>query len=756
MSNRLPNLGYPISDSIITCDDKLLLTMKIKGSSFETKSENDLNASFDTIKQLLFSLSEYSNQLSLWTHIIKKKDELEFDSSRYETEFSQKFMQKYVSYISKENLYKISYYITFCYKYVGDVNDGIDELQDLSEQFESALSDFNPHILRISNDGSRTRNIEFLNYLFNYQDEKLPLFDETVKSVIGRSEHHFGHDVSEVRNADSNTSKYATYYQCDLLSPMTMPRDFDFILNHKGEFILTQSLVLLNTNKTKSAIKNIGTQISDAKNMEFELEEIELAKSLAQSNVALFGDYHFSLVTFGNTPEQALDCGNNLRGKFIAKGYMLKRSNLNSVHQFLAQIPNCKNRMLSSVRVTENLACLFSLSNFPSGKKEGNPLGDGSYIMPFKTKADTLFYFNSQVTELSENSIGKAYVGHSIFTGPSGSGKTTLLNAKIQSISRFKPKIFAIDYQASLSFNLLSLGGYYDHLEYGKPTNINPFKFPDSKELREYLIKMICSLVDDLNEEKKQEIAQGIETVFNTYEQRDRTFARFLETVSDSVIDDVKRFSREHNGDLAWVFDSEKHLDLSSESIVGFDITKILDSHDDKIITVITSYLFYLKRLIQTGSNLSITIIDEYWSCVNNPLIYPHIAQILKAGRTRNEFLYLSSQSIEHAIDSPIRSEILDNTKTKVFFYKKGEQVTESYTNKMKLGGLNDIEIEKLCSENLPVNSFLIKQNESIFVNFNLKGFDQELKILSPKFKDFLDYTQSTNKDEYIKKLIGV
>ncbi len=63
-----------------------------------------------------------------------------------------------------------------------------------------------------------------------------------------------------------------------------------------------------------------------------------------------------------------------------------------------------KTRPLSTRRTAANLACTFSLHNYSAGKKSGNPIGDGSALMPLKTVSDGLYYFNTHYSALIKTS----------------------------------------------------------------------------------------------------------------------------------------------------------------------------------------------------------------------------------------------------------------------------------------------------------------------------------------------------------------
>lgn len=100
----------------------------------------------------------------------------------------------------------------------------------------------------------------------------------------------------------------------------------------------------------------------------------------------------------------------------------------------------------------------------------------------------------------------------------------------------------------------------------------------------------------------------------------------------------------------------------------------------------------------------------------------------MKSERKRHNFAVLVSQSPADAIRSSIFEAIIEQTATKIFLPNPSAE----YVNSYERCGISKTEFNKII--NLPEKSrkFLIKQgHNSAVANFNLKGFEQELAVLS-------------------------
>ncbi|OEF63590.1 conjugal transfer protein TraE [Vibrio cyclitrophicus 1F175] len=726
-----------------------MASMCIKGMPFESESTSVIENSFQIVKGFLNQLAKtHGSKLGVWTHIVKQRSELD-TVYQFDSKFMQSFSDKYLDSFSGQDFFSTSYYVTFIYQYRGTLSQGIDEFNDLLKLAKSVLHRFDCSILGLSSDGSRCSNLEFLSFLLNNKQTSIPLTGNKIIDVIGHSDWHFGYDILEMRNADTNDSKYATFFELDGFPKSTHVGMWDFVLSQKCEFVLTQSMILM---KAPAAVSLIDKQINlveSGDNAIHELQEMENGRDYVATSEVSFGDYHCSLAIFANSPELAIQNGSDLSGEFSARGTLLKRSNLKSQFSFLSMLPASKQRVMPSPKTTTNLACTFSLHNYSEGKKTGNPLGDGNALIPLKTVSDTLFYLNCHASEIGKDVTGQKYAGHTMLLGASGAGKTTLEGVLVGYLTRFNPQIFSIDYNRSTELFIRAYGGEYFTVQEGQDTGLNPFQLDydnaseaQKSELISFLNRLVCRLAvhnngNPPNEKEETEIKRGIDTVMRL-EQVNRGLSTLLHTI---VLPDLrtrlKKWCRAEGGQLGWCLDSPVNkFNPANMDRVGFDTTLLLNSGTGSNAhpgcEPILGVLFFLKSLMQREGRLMVTVVEEFWMPANFPLTQSLMKTVLKAGRLKNEFMVLSSQSPEDAINCEIFAAIVQQTATKIFLPNPDAEY-QAY----KQCNVTEGEFIKLKRLDKTSRTFLVKQsNTSCFAKLDLWGFDEHLPIISGTDED--------------------
>jgi len=744
LQDSLPKYGHPVNHSMIAIEDgKLMATMVLNGIPFESASSKKLLSSFTLIKTFFNQLAKkFGNDIAIWTHIVKSKDSLK-ESYKFNSNFVQSFSDQYLKSFSGETFFKTSYYITFVYKYGHSLDEGEAELFDLLKLASSVFKSFDSEILKLSDDFTSCSNIEFLSYLMNNKKKKIPLSSSKVVDTIAHSDWHFGYDILEIRNADTHKSRYASFYEVDSFPLTTHDGMWDFILKQNCEFVLTQSMIMAKSHESLKKINEQINLIASSDNAAHEIEELENATDYVATGEIGFGDYHCSLAVFGDTQQTVIQSGADITGEFMARSTLLKRSNLKSHFTFLSMLPSSNKRILPSPRTTTNLACTWSLHNYSSGKRTGNPIGDGSALIPLKTTSNTLFYLNCHASELNQDVRGKKYAGHTLTLGASGAGKTTLLGTIIAFLTRFNPQIFCIDYNRSTELFIRAFGGNYYTIREGVDTGLNPFQLPDTPELRGFLNRLVYRISADndgfCTEEEEAEIKAGIDTVMRLDISK-RGLSLLLQSIqSVRLRSKLGKWCRSENGQYAWCLDSATNtFDPNASDIVGFDSTMLLEIGGNGEAHIgsepILATLFYLKELMQKQSRLMATIVEEFWMPANFPLTQSIMKKTLKAGRLKGEFMLLNSQSPEDAINCDIFAAIVQQTATKIFL-PNPEAEKEGYLK----CNMTAAEFEKFSALDKLSRTFLVKQsNNSCFAKLDLQGFDDFLPIISGTDEDIL------------------
>lgn len=743
----IPDYGYHLSDNIISIgSNKLLCTLVIDGMPFESVSDNQIELAFLNFKDYLTVLGkEYGGSLGVWTHLIKKKVKLDTKYNFENNLFAQKFVNKYCNLFDNNNFFKTEYYVSFVLK-TSDIIEGMEFLNTIIEQSKAVLKTFSVTVL--GRNGFKSEIAEFLAYLLNNQSLDIPLSDTPIRQQIPESEWYFGYDLLEIRNKSTTKVKYATNYILKGFSFRTVMGQWDFLLTLPYEFVLTQSFIFASTTKVQKQIDQQINQLESSGEMSEAIDELLIGKATLAEGKAMFGSYQSSLTVLGETAKEALDGGTKVSSEFLTSGggFSLMKATIEGYQAFLSCLPDSNLRPLDSRRTTTNLACLFSMHNYSFGKEKGNPIGDGTAIMPLKTIADGLYFFNTHYSHPHKNVTGKAIAGHFLLLGATGAGKTTLEGAIATFLQRFHPMMFGIDYNRSLEMTFRGFGGAYFSIKEGEFTGFNPFQLEEvaSDSLKSFLYRWVESCARDVDARVTDEDAEIIRRSVNAVLEMPlfmRRFGLLLSSINkgSSLRLRLSKYCESEGGKLAWAVDSPTNtFNPIHYTKVGFDTTVVLEKdssgNDHPACEPLLAVLLYYKQVMQqhNAGRLMLTLIEEFWKPANYPTTQELIKSTLKAGRIKNEFIGLVSQSPADAIKCNIFEAIVEQTPTKIFLPNPDAE----YKNSYEKVGLTVKEFERLRRLDLASRTFLIKQsNSSCFAKMDLEGFDEYLPIISGTHK---------------------
>lgn len=734
----IPDYAFHINNnSIYLKDGKLMATLVLKGFPFQSVSDEEVCNRFSYVKDFLVSAGKQGN-LYLWTNIIKCKVELKQKYNFGNNIFLQEFSDKYIGMFQKNDFYSTDYFLTLGINYT-DIYSGEERLNEIIEQCLVIFKDFGVNVLGTDEQTSELAE-RYLTYLYNHQNVKIPLSSSPLKKSINNSEIIFGYDVTEIKNKDVEVNRFCTNYLIKDFPRNTKIGHWDFLLKMPYEFVLTQSFIFESATKS---IKKIDQQVNKLNSVGdsaiSQQAELELGKEAVQTGVTLFGSYHAALSVFGDTPKEAKDNGRTLSSEFISSGggFRFIKSTSEAPFTYFSHLPMSKRRPLSTIRTLTNLTCTWSLHNYSEGKATGNPIGDGTAIMPLKTVAGGLYYFNSHYSDPYKNVLGQLIAGHALILGATGAGKTTFEGTAAAFLQRFNSDLFVIDYNRSTELFVRAFGGSYFALQNGVKTGLNPFQIADNddEELMSFLKAWVkrCAVNNDGTDCTDKEaiiIDSAIESIMRTPRSL-RRFGRFAEIISEESDLSIRLSKWWGSGAFAWALDSETNIFNPSDfDKVGFDTTVILDTvggKDHPACEPLLSVLFFYKDRMQKQGKMMLTIVEEFWKPANFPMTQALIKAVLKAGRMKGEFIWLTSQSPEDAINCEIFAAIVQQTPTKVFL-PNPDASWDGY----KKVGLNEKEFKQLKSLGLASRTFLIKQsNSSAFAKMDLFGFDDYLPIIS-------------------------
>jgi type IV secretion system protein VirB4 len=749
---HLPPYNYHVTDTIVALDDgRVSFTVRTKGVPFEVISDNVLENNFDSLNTFLLNIAKSTgSRLAVWAHLDHFQTEFKTDY-KFSYEWMRDFSNRYMGKFLGAEIFENDFYLTFVLK--PSMNDNQDEcvreLEEVQLIVTQSLAMYECDVLTsYTHEGNLFSEVyEFFGYLYNGFKERIPVTSLPMRQVVESSTLHHGYKLIETRFPDRGNRFSAFADLKDFPEPTTRGK-FNPLLQLKFPFLLCLSFTFINTadaikmiNQTLNKMESAGDEAVE------QMTDMALGKGAIMSGEVYFGELHGALVVHGNTEKQAEDRAASARTTLSGScGTLFLPAALSAPETFYSLFPgNVKNRPRPMPKTTRNLLGLFSMNTYSSGKQYGNPIGDGSAIMPLQTSVNGVYHLNYHWSMPGVDVVGEKRAGHVLLLGATGAGKTTVQTTSLAFMERFDPKFFGIDKDGSMRGYVEASGGTYFALAEGMPTGLNPFQLPDTPQNRSFLYDLVNACGRKAGQDVPAEDTKDIKRAVDNVMELDfplRRFGVLIQSVPDRGENCLRRRLEdwcygEVDGRYAYALDNPTNLfDWEHFRRIAFDVSDFLvEGHPAT--EPILSYLFHLKKLMQRDGSLMATVIEEFWIPINYPTTAKQILDSLKTGRRRGEFIMLVSQSPEDAIKSPLLPAILQQTPTKIYLPNPdAEFITPDGGGYSRL--LTKKEFQQLKKLGLYSRMFLIKQgSQSCVAKLDLHGMGDDIAVLAMAQDDF-------------------
>ncbi|MFN3233796.1 MAG: VirB4 family type IV secretion/conjugal transfer ATPase [Gammaproteobacteria bacterium] len=517
---------------------------------------------------------------------------------------------------------------------------------------------------------------------------------------------------------------------------------FDKLLHCNCEFIATHTF---SVEAKDVALGFMSKHIRRMQNVNdpaaSQIESLHEARDLLGGDRLSMG-YHHHTVMLLEKSVAALESAISECVKVYADvGFVAVRETLGQEPAFWAQIPgNFKHIARASLITSENFVDFSPLHNYPIGFYDANHLG--SAVTLLETPSKTPYYFNFHVRGSRENPSK----GHAILIGGNGSGKTAMMTFMDAQLGRYGGNTFYFDRDRGAEIYIRASSGIYAILSPNFPedTQFSPLQLPDTPANRQFnrdLLVQFCkeSESEELNAEIINQLTECIHYAYDHLASEHRTFshATRILPMNFSKWPNLRRWlkgdEKHHDGEYAYIFDnSEDHLALHSK--MGFDMTHFLDHEPAHVRTAVMMYLFHRIDLAIEGKannasgRLTTVMLDEGWQYFIDAYWKEKLKRVLPTWRKRNAHLVMGTQSPSSVVQSPLRSIIMDNVATQIYFTNP-QATREDYINGLRL---SDSEYDIIQKNSPESRVFLLKQeHDSVVCRLNLGHLSDLLAVLS-------------------------
>lgn len=752
--SQLPRFNYHVRDTIVSLEDgRVACIFKVKGLPFETTNDKLLENQYDSLNGLFLSIARRTgSRLAVWTYLDHYQTEFKTNYEfgyQWLREFSARYMEKFTS----TEIFENDFYISLILKPGSNDNleEVIRELEEIQLTVKQSLRSYEIEPLSIYERGDNlfSQFYEFVAYLYNGFWEPVPVTSLPLYQAVATSTHHHRYALIETRFPHGGNRFMSLSDLKDFPEPTTRGKlnpllqlPFPFVLCLSFTFIGTTETIRM-INQTLNKMESAGDEAVD------QMIDMADGKGAVMSSEAYFGELHGAIAVYGKNETQCEDRAGTARTMLsgsCATGFL--PATISAPETFFSMFPgNVKRRPRPMPKTTRNLFGLFSMNTYSSGKQFGNPLGDGSAVIPLQTSVGGVYHFNFHYSLPGKDSRGDKRPGHALIQGATGVGKTTFQTAILSHLERFGCRLFAIDKDGSMRGFIEAQGGTYFRLASGEPTGLNPFQLPKTPFSRAYLYDVVeaCGKKGSdapITAEDSMDIKLAVDTVLEMDFEL-RRFGMLMQSIPDRGENCLKRrladwCTYEVEGRYAYALDNPCNaFDWETFHRVGFDVSDFLVPGHPATEPIL-SYLLHLKTLMtRNGGGLLATVVEEFWMPLNYPTTANQILDVLKTGRRRDEFIVLVTQSPEDAIKHPLFPTILQQTATKIFLPNPdAEYKTEDGGGYHRF--LSQKEFLRLSKFGEESRMCLIKQgSQTTIVKLDLNGMGDDIAVLAMAAEDF-------------------
>lgn len=802
IADFLPYKEHVSPTTISTGGGDLLRIWKVDGLSFATADHDVIHRRKEELANLYRGIG--SPHVSVWVHQVRRRisDRLH---GNYDNAFAKAFDEKYYAELDEEQeiaaldaaekaraagatseevedakaraamdcaVMANELYLTLVYRpyptraerinrvgtkrtvpeLMQDRRDSLAKLDDLSQELEAGLRQYGAEVLSTftaANGALYSEPLAFLNLLITGEVQDVRVPRGPIDAYLGNAYTLTGNETMFIRSPTRD--RYAQLIDLKDYPESTDSGMLNKLLLQKVEFITTQSFSFLNKRDGEKFLKVQRNQLRSSQDGSVtQLAMMDKAIDELNNGRFLLGEYHFSIMVFGDTLKRVGEGSANVLNILKEEGFLPVKISVATEAGFYAQLPaNWKYRPRVARLTTQNFAGLAPFHSFPQGKRDGNPWGEAVILL--RTPSHQPFYFNFHTSKEDEDSFDKKTLANTSIIGASGTGKTVLLSVMETALMKYRTPQRLIDQGEKSNYGAVffdkdcgaelavrMLGGRYWTLKDGVPTKFNPFQREPTPAHKLFLHSWVCDLlrqdgmpitaVDDAL------LTHAIDVV-TRLPKKIRRLGAVLQSLpeGDSVAERENSLRRRlakwvGDGPFAWVADNEEdRLDFSAGDIFGFDGTSFLDNK--QVCGAISSYLLYCMEEMLDGRRMHYTM-DEAWKWFSDdsPYFQKFAGNKQLTIRKQNGFGIFATQMPSSMLESKIGSALVQQCGTQIFL-PNGKADRDEYVGGFKLTHTEYDMIKAMPDE---CRMFMVKQgHRSTFARLDLSGMDDELAILS-------------------------
>lgn len=754
----VPYSSHVTPTTLVTKDGDYLRIWKVAGIAFETTDSDEILRRKDQLNTLYRSIG--TSNVAMWSHQVRRKtaDRLQ---SVFDNEFCRDLDQKYYdSFEHPDAGYTMmanEMYLTVIFRphpgrldralvkssrrsrdeILSDQREAIRRLNEVAYQIEASMKrygvDVHQGIEELStyekNGVVYSEQLRFLNYLITgeWQEVRVPM--APINEYLGTAWVHVGTETIEIRSPRS--VRYAQAIDFKDYVSHTEPGLLNGLMYSEFEYVITQSFSFMSKRDGKDFLERQGKQLQNSEDGSVsQVEQIALAIDQLIAGEFAMGEYHYSLMIFGDTVEQAVRNTTTAMTIIQDQGFLAALVGTATDAAFYAQLPcNWSYRPRVAGLTSLNFAGLNCYHNFRSGKRDGNPWGQALTLL--KSPSGQPLYLNFHYSKGDEDNFDKKLLGNTRIIGQSGAGKTVLMNFALCQAQKYRHRSASgfctvfLDKDEGAKGTILAIGGKYLSIKNGRPTGFNPFQMEATEANILFNEKLCRTLVTadgrGLTTDDEIRLSHGVRAVMGMTDMSLRRLSVVLQNITEGEHTKenslVKRLARwcyddgnGRRGPYWWVLDCPYDvIDFSTHANYGIDGTDFLDN--EEIRTPISMYLLHRTDTIIDGRRF-VYWMDEAWKWIDDEAFADFAGNKQLTIRKQNGLGVFATQMPSSLLKSKIASSLVQQVATEIYLPNPKADYHE-YTGGFKV---TDAEFEIIKNLGEESRMFLVKQGQQSFV----------------------------------------
>ncbi len=745
-ANFIPYQCHFNFNTILTKDESLVRVIKIKGFSFETADDIEIDLKKAARNNLFKGMA--SGNFSLYFHTIRRKEKA-FPEGDMPDIFSDQLNSEWAARHSDDKIFVNEHYLTIIrgkenstvakvqqmmqklqhkvdrLAWENYIRETFSELEEMTARILNGFQSYGARLLGIveDEDGVFSELLEFFGRIVNCGFSQ-PMIPPSMKidSYLPITRLFFGKKSIEARHPEE--TKFAGIVSIKEYRPSTHAGIFDGFMQLPFELIISQSFVFIDRMIAISSMQLQQRRLIQSEDVAVsQIGEINEALDSAMGGEFAFGNHHCTILCIEDTLKALENALSMTVVEFANVGIAAVRERMNLEPCYWGQLPG-NNSFIARKSIVNslNVASFASFHNYPSGKRQGNHWGNA--VTVFNTVSGTPFFFSFHVRD----------IGHTMVIGPTGAGKTVLLNFLCSQAQKFRGRLFFFDKDRGAEIFIRAINGTHVTIDRSKPSGFNPFALEDNSSNRAFLVEFLRVLVsyedDKLTPIELDKINEAVNGNYKLpkHQRKLSNLAPFMGVGGPGSL--AGKLAMWHGiGSHSFLFDNTEDLiDFNSNRVFGFEMGIVLQ--DKYALGPVLLYLFH--RISQSlDGKPTMIVLDEAWALIDNPIFAPKIKDWLKTLRKLNTFVVFATQSVEDASKSSISDTLVQQTITQIFL--PNLRATDVYK---KVFMLSDREFDLVKTTDPSTRFFLLKQdNDGVVARIDLKDMDKFVRVLSGKIE---------------------